>query len=246
MVSCKNNMKRNILVIVILIIFMITAIHAKARKNTYSSLETDESRSITYKQNNMIGLLELPSIFGIADPNGPPGSTLPFNKKIITVYNAPSMKSTVIKLIKCPDDLELREHSYEVLSVVTYQEKEGWYLIGIKNNKLTRGWICPEDAGKFRPYKELITDSLTYLTDEWDGIIWRTPDINSNSESIKEFPTRHVRIIETKKINNKLWLHIELLNPGWCDLEDPKAIKKGWIPAFSKSCPNVWFYSRGC
>ena len=96
----------------------------------------------------MIGLLELPSIFGIADPDGPPGFRVPFNKRPINVYNAPSNKSTVIKIIEGQDDLELKEHGYEVLSVVTYQQKEGWYLIGIRNNKLNKGWISPEYAGK--------------------------------------------------------------------------------------------------
>ena len=107
--------------------------------------------------------------------------------------------------------------------------------------------MSPEDAGKFRPYEELIANSLTYLTQEWDGIIWNIPGINSKSESLIKFSTRHVRIIATKKVGNKLWLQIEVLNPCWCTFEDPKVINKGWIPAFStKGQPNVWFYSRGC
>ena len=217
---------------------------------TSSSIEI-EALMTADNQQNMIGLLELPSIFGIANPNGPHGSTLPFNKKLIKVYSEPSIKSTVINLIELQDDLELKEHGYEVFSVVTYQQKEGWYLIGIKNNKLNKGWISPKDAGKFRPYEKLIVDAMTYLTNKWDGIIWQAPDINSNSESIIKISTRDVRTIETKKFNSKLWLKIELLNPGWCDFtdyyKDPKAIKKGWIPAFSsKGHPNVWFYSRGC
>ncbi len=213
-------------------------------KIIFSSIEAS---NITDNQQNMIGLLEIPSIFGIADPNGPPGSVLPFTKKSIKIYSAPTINSKIIKLIERQDDLELKEHGYEVFSVITYQQKEGWYLIGLKNNKLNKGWVSPKDAKKFRPYKELIVDSLTYLTNEWDGIIRETPKINSNSESSRELSTRDVRIIETQKVNNKLWLKIELLNHGWCTLEDPKVIKKGWIPAFSsKGHPNVWFYSRGC
>jgi len=241
-------MKRNVLYINIVcsIICLSIAINVKAENITSSSIEIDGSR-ITDNQQNMIGLLELPSTFGVADPNGPPSSTLPFNKKPINIYSAPSINSTVIKLLERQDDLELKEHGYEVFSVVTYQQKEKWYLIGIKNNKLKKGWVSPKDAGKFRSYEELIVDTLTYLTNEWDGNLWKSPAINSNFESLIKLFTRHVRIIETKKVDNKLWLQIDLLNPGWCTLEDPKVIKKGWIPAFSlKGHPNVWFYSRGC
>lgn len=241
-------MKRKVLYINIVcsIICLTIAINVKAENITSSSIEIDGSR-ITDNQQNMIGLLELPSIFGVADPNGPPGSTLPFNKKSIRIYSAPSINSTVIKLVECKNDLELKEHGYEVLSAVAYQQKKGWYLIGIKNNKLNKGWITPNDAGKFRPYEELIVNSLTYLTNEWDGIIRKVPAINSNFESLIKLSTGHVRIIATKKVDNKLWLQIELLNPGWCTLEDPQVINKGWIPAFSlKDHPNVWFYSRGC
>jgi len=240
-------MKRKLLYIntVCSIICLTIAINVMAEKISSASREINALR-ITYNQQNMIGLLELPSIFGITDPNGPPGSTLPFNKKPIKVYSAPSINSTVIKLVEHQDDLELKEHDYEVFSVVTYQQKEGWYLIGI-NNKLNKGWVSPKDAGKFRPYEKLIVDSLTYLTNEWDGNLWEIPVINSNFESLIKPSTRHVRIIATKKVDNKLWLQIELLNPGWCTLEDPKVIKKGWLPAFSsKGLPNVWFYSRGC
>ena len=232
--------------IVCSIVCLSIAINVKAENLTSSSREIDGPR-ITDNQPNMIGLLELPSIFGVADPNGPPGSTLPFNKKPIKIYSAPSINAAVIKLLESRDDLALKEHGYEVFSVVTYQQKEGWYFIGIKKNTLNKGWISPKDAGKFRPYDELIVTGLTYLTNEWDGIIRKIPAINSSSESLIKLSARHVRIIATKKVNNKLWLHIELLNPGWCTLEEPKVINKGWIPAFSsKGHPNVWFYSRGC
>ena len=77
---------------------------------------------------------------------------------------------------------------------MTYQEKEGWYLIGLKDEKLTRGWVSQEDAGEFRPYENLIADSLTYLTKEWDGSIWKIPGIKSKSESLINLSTRHVRI----------------------------------------------------
>ena len=215
-----------------------------AEKITSSSIEASK---IIDEQQNMIGLLEIPSIFGIADPNGPPGSELPFYKKPIKVYSDPSMNSKIVKFVEGQNDLEMKEHGYEISSVIIYQEKEGWYLIGLENNKLNRGWVSPEDAGKFRPYEELIAESLTYLTKEWDGVIWKIPGINNKLESLINLSTRHVKIIETKKVDNKLWLQIEVLNPGWCTFEDPKVINKGWIPAFSsKGHPNVWFYSRGC
>ncbi len=241
-------MKRKVLYINIVcsIICLTIAINVKAEKINSSSIEIDGSR-ITDNQQNMIGLLELPSIFGVTNPNGPPGSTLYFNSKPIKIYSAPSINSTVIKVLELQDDLELKEHGYEVFSVVTYQEKEGWYLIGIRNNKSNKAWVSPKDAGKFRPYEELIAQSLTYLTNEWDGIIWKIPEVNSSSGSLTKLSTRDVRITETKKVDNKLWLQIELLNPGWCTIKDPKVITKGWIPTFSsKGHPNVWFYSRGC
>ena len=241
-------MKRNVLYITIacFIICLTIAMHVKAEGITSSSIEIAGSRIIDY-QLNMIGLLELPSIFGAADPNGPPGSTLPFNKKPIKAYSGPSVNSTVIKLIERKDDLELKEHGYEVFSAITYQQKEEWYLIGIKDNKSNKAWVSAKNAGKFRLYEELIIDGLSYLTNEWDGVIWEIPEINSNFESLIKLSTRHARIVEAKKINSQLWLQIELLNPGWCTLENPKVIKKGWIPAFSsKGHPNVWFYSRGC
>jgi len=226
------------------IICLTIAINVMAVKITFSSTETTK---IIEKQQNMIGLLEIPKIFGIADPNGPPGSTISFSKIPIKAYSDASIAAKVVKLVERQSDLETKEHGYEVSSVITYREKEGWYLIGLKNSKFNRGWVSPNDAGKFRSYEELIAESLTYLTTTWDGIIWKSPGINSKSKTLINLSTRHVRIIETKKIDTKLWLQVEVLNSGWCASEGPKVIDKGWIQAFSSNGhPNVWFYSRGC
>ena len=58
------------------------------------------------------------------------------------------------------------------------------------------------------------------------------------------------RVIETRRLGDRLWLNVEVLNHSLCDAGahgPPETIARGWLPAHAaEGEPAVWFASRGC
>lgn len=216
---------------------------------------------------NWIGMVELPSIFGSQEAEGPPGAVSPTKPARIKIYSQPKAQSKIIATISSADEIESREHAYELSSAIVYARANGWYLIGLPRDHFNKGWIGPTDAGKFRSLAELLEEGLTYLTEDWDRQILNIPgtsdarpvagqnpkDTRENSENrdkedvpeetAKKIP---VKLLETRVIGETLWLHIAVFD-SICEVSTPKQIDQGWIPAHAKNGrPTVWFYSRGC
>ncbi|HEX7282167.1 MAG TPA: hypothetical protein VF239_08930, partial [Vicinamibacterales bacterium] len=63
-------------------------------------------------------------------------------------------------------------------------------------------------------------------------------------------PSQPARIIESRRIADRLWLHVEVFNHSLCDAATqgpPESIARGWLPAHGDNGePTVWFASRGC
>jgi hypothetical protein len=162
-------------------------------------------------------------------------------------YSGPDFKSKVVAEIGDPRSLMIREHGYEMSSIEAYKEANGWYLAGfIVDGVRKTGWISPADVVEFRSFKELLVNSMTYLTDDWDGRIWKEPS-DSGTYEYYTSPDTDIRVIDSKRVGTELWLKIEILSPGPCEVEEPKVVELGWVRAYSKTgAVNVWFYSRGC
>jgi hypothetical protein len=79
------------------------------------------------------------------------------------------------------DELELLEHGYEEVAAVVEDRatdlrdrEKTWYLVRTSGPRPTRGWLPPEDAGRFRRLDELIR-GLCFLTPNWNRILLRAP-----------------------------------------------------------------------
>ena len=141
----------------------------------------------------------------------------------------------------------IREHGYEMKSLEAYKEAEGWYMAGFISDGVRKtGWISPADVVEFRSFKELLVNSMTYLTDDWDGRVWKEPNVDA-PYSYFTLPYTDVNIVDSKSVGPELWFKVEILSVGPCEAEEPKIVVVGWIKAYSKTGDvNVWFYSRGC
>ena len=198
---------------------------------------------------SVIGLLELPTVFGEHDPDGPPGLVTPEKTIPVPVRSQPSTESQIIVEITSMKSIEVEEFDYEAPAAVAYGMSDGWILVRVKDSlKEEFGWISPKHQGLYHPISNLLNGSLCYLTNNWNGAIYSDP----NSQNIKQtIDTDHekkdILIIQLKNLKGKIWLEIELLLQDHCEGSDPEVILKGWIPVHRKDGKrNVWFYSRGC
>ncbi len=201
----------------------------------------------------ILGLVEIPKVFGEVDRSGPPGQTQPKKVGILRLQAEPDKNSKVVTQLSKPDEIESREHGYDESSAVVYARNGGWYLIKTKTSK---GWLAPEAAGRFHSYEKLLKDD-GYLNKNWDGRLYSSPGATKHSDqlTLKDedqgdyaawmLARSSVRILSKKKVAEELWVEVQLFQGG-CG--DPEVLgKKGWVPAYNKSgTENLWFHSRGC
>ncbi len=197
----------------------------------------------------VVGLVELPSVFGKFDPNGPPGLVRPANVQAVPIYSHPSRNSSVVGKISGLESVETKEFDYEAPAAVVYEIVDGWVLIHITDPlKNEFGWVSPHERGPFHPLVDLLNSGLCYLEEDWDGVFYESTNTLKGIIRIRvDGERRDINIVRSKEHQGALWLEVELLGPGRCKGENPEVLVKVWIPAHKKDGkPNIWFYSRGC
>lgn len=166
--------------------------------------------------------------------------------------------------INDPEDVDSEPHGYEESSAKVYVEVDGWYEIGLRGLSRSTGWVSPKDAGPFRNLETLFSDHTLFVTNVWDrrlltapisGSAQLVPGARDVPEWIKqaelagfgEGPEPNgVRVVESRRVGESLWLRIELREANCLDRE-PRVVAAGWIPAYSDTGTlNIWFASRGC
>lgn len=198
----------------------------------------------------LVGIVQVPKLFGTPDPNGPPGSQQQGASGSVNAHERPTTESKAITELRNPESVEKLEYAYEESGAVVYQRKDGWYQIGLVPAGW-RAWISAKDAGNFYSLEQLLTDALAYVTKHWDRTLRQSPELSAPAKPLvlvggKRF-AGDIRVVETKRIDDDLWLHVELLVPGPCSGDEAKAVAQGWIPAYARSHDlNAWFHSRGC
>lgn len=203
----------------------------------------------------VIGLVEIPRLFG-ADGDQR------LSDSAVMLFHEPSERSTAAVTVRSRDDIEVREHGYERLSAVAYERRAGWYLLRAKRDRFA--WLLPKDAGEFRPYPQLLSESLSFLTVDWDRALHDRP----GGRIARRVPTQpdpstgdpdwtfgnearrpnDVSIVELRQHQGLWWVHVRV-GPSICEsgTDTPPVIAEGWVPAYSKAGnPTLWFYSRGC
>ena len=215
------------------------------------------------KYRPLIGLVELPGVFGRSDPSGPPGQIAPSQGVSLPIFDAPGSNSPVLT-IREPEVIDAEEHGYEERSAKVYAEERGWYEIGLRGISRTTGWVSPKDAGPFRNLETLFSEHLMFVTNAWDRRLLSTPISGSaqlapairglpeaitQAESARfgEGPEPNgARVVESRRVGESLWFRIELHEAN-CLGRESRAAAAGWVPAYSATgALNLWFHSRGC
>jgi hypothetical protein len=119
-----------------------------------------------------IGLVEVPRLFNLYSPDG--HRIAPAKNFGIELRTRPALDSPIAARIVAPDQLKAKEYGYEELGAVVYARDRNWSFV--ETSKGVAGWLAPADAGAFHSLESLITDGLTYLTDDWNGFVSESPD----------------------------------------------------------------------
>lgn len=205
---------------------------------------------------HLIGLVEIPELFGPIDPNGPPGQAAT-RPSPIRLHAEPRADSRIVVIVRAREEIPSREHGYEELSAEVFAVEKGWYQVGAPGK---RGWLPPRHAGKFRSLETLLRDSLPYLTDDWDQKIWDKPNgasrpVPIQKEPVGDYPSWQIAragalVLDSRTERGELWLEVQVFAPDKRCLEanfDLPPTHKGWVPAYARNGrPNLWYYSRGC
>jgi hypothetical protein len=145
----------------------------------------------------------------------------------------------------------LTESGYEILAVGVFETRGDWLRIALDDNGRRFGWIQP--SGEFHALPDLLaSDHLTYLTDQWNRLMYDSPgsrrarEARSASRAPSANPEIPYRTIGHTFVGERLWLHVELLDQV-CRAEEPRVLDSGWVPAQSPIGSQwAWFWSRGC
>lgn len=197
----------------------------------------------------LMGLVELPGLFGTVDPDGPPGAVAPERIRPVPLHVEPGA-DRAFRLIDARELLEWAEHDYEAPAAKAYGMRDDWVLVAITDGS-GYGWVPPGHTGRLHRLEALLTDGLAYLTTDWNGELREVPATDAPSVRFaRSTPDadRSANVLEAVEHDGVLWLRVELLGPGRCETVGPIPVDAtGWIPALAgDGRPNAWFYSRGC
>lgn len=205
-------------------------------------------------EEKVIGLVEIPGLFGTVDPKGPPGQTPPKVSRAIKLYAEPGEKAKVLAELSKSDDILTSEHGYEERSALVFGQSGNWFLV--KTASL-QGWLRPQDAGIFRSYETLIKNGLAYLNGNWDGRLYATPALSKNFKidsaakrgeeggNPMDAARADVKLLQSKSVNGVLWFQVQQ-SEDRCEGKE-KLGKTGWVPAYTSDGKlQFWFFSRGC
>jgi hypothetical protein len=195
----------------------------------------------------LIGLVELPGLFGTPDPDGPPGALLPGEPRPVPLHAEPEAGSVRLATVSTADSLEWLEFDYEAPAAVAYGVTAGWVRVALREGDGRRyGWVPPEHHGTLHRLGTLLEEGLAYMTSDWDGLLRETPSTTSTASRLER--VTEVNVVQVIEVGGVTWLQVELLAPGRCQAAAaPAVVATGWVPALADDgMPNAWFHSRGC
>ncbi|HUG40141.1 MAG TPA: hypothetical protein VMM12_06640, partial [Longimicrobiales bacterium] len=200
----------------------------------------------------LIGLVELPGVFGTPDPDGPPGSRLPSDLVPVPLHAAPSAGSPLVATVSAADALVAWEYSADAPAAMAYGVTDGWVRVSLRESgsRQRTGWVPPGHQGTLHPLGTLLEEGLSYLTREWDGLLHDAPSATAAATGHPREGTGEevdVNVLEVVRSGDVTWLRVEILAPGRCETGRAAVQASGWVPALAADgAPNAWFYSRGC
>jgi hypothetical protein len=224
--------------------------------------------AVTLAQSNdrVIGLLALPGVFG-------EGPCQPFEPRAPTLYADGDAKQ-VIGTIEVDQnwsfaphggceglevsvhegqqrsELPTREYDYEAPAAIAIDRRG--QLVKIQLSGGRSGWVSSPPA-RFMSYESLLEEftGVTFFTEAFNGELRRAPGLTvANRPITTGKPGQPLRVIENRRVGDRLWLHVEVFNHSLCNAGakgPPETIARGWLLAHAEDGePAVWFSSRGC
>jgi hypothetical protein len=219
-----------------------------------------------FAQDRVIGLLKLPEIFG----NAP---CAPFEPRVVTLHAEPG--GSQIASIEVDQnwsfaphggceglqvsvhrgdaraELPTREYDYEAPAAIVLEQRGLWFRIRLNGG--AAAWTEVPLADRFLSLESLYEEfiGVTFIADGGRGQLSKAPvGTVSGRGGPPVTPGQPVRVIETRRLAERLWLHVEVFSHSICNAAasgPPDVVAQGWIPAHLPSGePAVWFASRGC
>ena len=196
----------------------------------------------------LIGLLEMPAIFGPGETGGVVQSETP---RAVPVHTEPDENSVIVARPIEPREIQYREIGYEAGAAVVYETRAGWYRIGLSDQD-KRGWVRAADVGTLSSLAELLPGRMAYLNEHWNGELWSAPEVGARvkrSRMKKDEGEREyiVDVRETRATDHGLWLKVALYAENPCEGGGSDIAEEGWVPAYSsEGMLTAWYHSRGC
>jgi hypothetical protein len=114
--------------------------------------------------------------------------------------------------------------------VAVFERRPGWFQVALRRDEWRdepRAWIEDAQAWRFHAFES---------------------DTEREAFENRLFGREHssVRLIESRKVGEALWLHIEVMSHTMYEsLDPPTVVAAGWVPAHGPAGESiVWFYSR--
>ena len=218
-----------------------------------------------HAQEPIIGLLSLPEVLG----SGPcdrftpseislhaaPGSAPAIGSirvdRYWTFQNDLSCEGLLVRVrrtgVDGAGDLPTREFEYEAPAAIVVDRRDRWFKVRLDDGS---AWMHASDRDEFHPLEKLIVSDLSYLTEASNrGRLSPSPGTPGRVTAATESrPQPTVRVREFRRVNNRLWLRVEVLSHSSCEADGaPTIIAQGWLAAHDAlGEPTVWFPSRGC
>lgn len=217
-------------------------------------------------QDRVIGLLQLPTIFS-------EGPCKPFEPRPVSIYSDVDAKQVIgtiqvdqmwsfaphggceglqvsVHQGQAQRELPTREYDYEAPAAVVLDQQGPMFKIRIGETQA--GWVQSAPA-RFMSFESLMEEftGVTYFTTAFDGALRAAPGATvANQPTARAKPGLPARVIETRRLGDRLWFHVEVINHSMCDAAasgPPETIANGWLAAHGEDGePTVWFASRGC
>jgi hypothetical protein len=214
----------------------------------------------------IIGLLALPGVFG-------EGPCKPFEPRAITLYGDAGTTRVIgtIEVDQQPSfaphggceglevsvhegdkrsELPTREFDYEAPGAIVLERRGEAHKVRLSGNR--SGWVR-SPANRFMSLESLFEEftGVTFFTDVFKGELRAAPGLSlANKVTSQPKPAQPVRVLESRRIADRLWLHVEVFSHSLCEAAEkgpPDAVARGWLPAHADNGePTVWFASRGC
>jgi len=218
------------------------------------------------ESDRVLGLLALPGVFG-------EGPCKPFEPRALTLY-ADAGLTRVTGTIETDQnwsfaphggceglevsvhegqvrsELPTREYEYEAPAAIVVDRRGQAFKIRLSGGR--SAWV-PSPPSRFMPYESLLEEftGVTFFTDAFNGELRNAPGLTvANRPTGRVSDDRPARVIETRRVGERLWLHVEVLNHSLCEAGakgPPETIGRGWLLAHADNGEaTVWFASRGC